>query len=425
MVFFCFVFTLIFYFVLCCGGLIPIPTVSIIEGIKRDIKIPNIKSPCAVCYKHVNYDNLFLTCTLCENKIHLKKCTDIWKAEYNYRTQLNNVIPNLAYDESWVCPKCIINYQVEHFPYGRLNDEDIVNLKTSSSMCLHDMIPVFDPNSTSSVINDLAHNDINVNLPLRINCKYYSNDEFSRLPVKEGSLNLFHTNVNGLEGHFDNQETTNTDSNLRFNAICITETSHRENDEFKRNINRGNFYPIFSRGGTSIYVKSTHHTIERNDLKICNKEYDSTWIEILNQKCENVVIGCIYRRPHYDNLDDFGSYMKNLFLKLNKENNEVYICGDFNINLFKYDDELVVQDLYNLMNSNGYLPQINLPIRITDTTMTLIDNIFTNTMNYNSFSGYILIEIADHLSQFLSVDTSKIEYKKLDIYKRDYSNFNE
>ena len=87
------------------------------------------------------------------------------------------------------------------------------------------MIPVFDPNSTSSVINDLAHN-VDVNLPLGINCKYYSNDEFSRLPVKEGSLNLFHTNVNGLESHFDIMETTITDSNLHFNAICITETSH-------------------------------------------------------------------------------------------------------------------------------------------------------------------------------------------------------
>ena len=129
--------------------------------------------------------------------------------------------------------------------------------------------------------------------------------------------------------------------------------------------------------------------------------------------------------PHYDNLDDFNSYMKNLCLMLNKENKEVYICGDFNINLLKYDDEIVIQDFYNLMNSNGYLPQINLPTRITDTTMTLIDNIFTNTMNYNNLSGNILIQIADHISQFLSVDTSKIEYKKLDIYKRDYINFNE
>ena len=178
-----------------------------------------------------------------------------------------------------------------------------------------------------------------------------------------------------------------------------------------------------ARGGTAIYVKSTHHTIERNDLKICNKEYESTWIEILNQKCKNVVIGCIYRHPHYDNLDDFNSYVKNLFLKLNKENKEVYICGNVNINLLKYDDEIVVQDFYNLMNSNGNLPQVNLPTRIT--TMTFIDNIFTNTMNYNSFSDKILIQIADHLSQFLPIDTSKIEYKKLDIYKRDYSNFNE
>ena len=101
-----------------------------------------------------------------------------------------------------------------------------------------------------------------MNLPLSINCKYYSNDEFSRLPVKEGSLNLFHTNVNGLESHFDNLETTITDSNRHFNAICITETSQRENDEFKRNINLENFHPVFStgtktaRGGTAIYVKN-------------------------------------------------------------------------------------------------------------------------------------------------------------------------
>ena len=236
--------------------------------------------------------------------------------------------------------------------------------------------------------------------------------------------------MNRLESHFDNLETTITYSNLHFNAICITETSQRENDEFKRNINLDNFHPVSTgtkttRGGTAIYVKSTHHTIERNDLKICNKEYESTWIEILNQKCKNVVIGCIYRHPHYDNLDDFNSCMKNLFLKLNKENKEVYICGDFNINLLKYYGEIVVQDFYNLMYSNGYLPQINLLTGITDTTMTLTDNIFTNTMNYNSFSGNILIQIADHLSQFLSVDTSIIEYKILDIYKRDYSNFNE
>ena len=68
---------------------------------------------------------------------------------------------------------------MSHLPYGLLNDEGIVNLNRSSPMCLHGMIPVFDPNSTSSVINDRAHNDVDVNLPLSINCKYYSNDEFS------------------------------------------------------------------------------------------------------------------------------------------------------------------------------------------------------------------------------------------------------
>ena len=41
---------------------------------------------------------------------------------------------------------------------------------------------------------------------------------------------------------------------------------------------------------------------------------------------------------------------------LNKENKEIYICGDFNINLLKYDEDTVVQEFYNLMTSNGFIP---------------------------------------------------------------------
>ena len=43
----------------------PIPTDFIIESIQCDIKTLNL------CYKNVDYNNLFLTCTLCENKIHV------------------------------------------------------------------------------------------------------------------------------------------------------------------------------------------------------------------------------------------------------------------------------------------------------------------------------------------------------------------
>ena len=61
------------------------------------------------------------------------------------------------------------------------------------------------------------------------------------------------------------------------------------------------------------------------------------------------------------------------------------------------------QEFYNLVTANGYLPQINQPTRFTETTMRILDNIYTNTLNNNILSGNLLIEIVDHLVQFASV----------------------
>ena len=84
--------------------------------------------------------------------------------------------------------------------------------------------------------------------------------------------------------------------------------------------------------------------------------------------------------------------MKNTLLKLNKENKEIYICGDFNINLPKYDEDIVVQEFYNLMTSHGFIPQITLPTRITDSSMTLIAiYIYSNMFLNNTFSSNIII----------------------------------
>ena len=102
--------------------------------------------------------------------------------------------------------------------------------------------------------------------------------------------------------------------------------------------------------------------------------------------------------------------MKNTLLKLNKED------GDFNINLLIYYEDIVVQEFYNLMTSNDFIPQITLPY-LTDSTMTLIDNIYSNMFLNNTFSGSIIIEIADHLLQFVG--------KYLKCYERNYQNFSE
>ena len=60
------------------------------------------------------------------------------------------------------------------------------------------------------------------------------------------------------------------------------------------------------------------------------------------------------------------------------------------------------QHFYTLMASNGFLPPITLPTRITDTTRSIIDNIYTNTFKEDIFSSKIMIEIAEHLLKFIT-----------------------
>ena len=57
---------------------------------------------------------------------------------------------------------------------------------------------------------------------------------------------------------------------------------------------------------------------------------------------------------------------------------------------------------------------------------SLIDNIFVNTLEYPSYSGNILIEISDHLIQFLILEgfIKGMPVSKINLFKRDFSNFN-
>ena len=124
------------------------------------------------------------------------------------------------------------------------------------------MIPEFEIVSATSKIHDISSSDIDVNLPGNINYKYYAHEEFSKLPNKKSFLNLFHANVNGLENHFDDLELVISEANLKFNAICICETSQKDTD-VQKNVNLANFHQIFStgtktaKGGTAIYVRNT------------------------------------------------------------------------------------------------------------------------------------------------------------------------
>ena len=78
--------------------------------------------------------------------------------------------------------------------------------------------------------------------------------------------------------------------------------------------------------------------------------------------------------------------------KLVNENKEIYICGDFNIDLLKMNDLDTHLEFYTLLNSHGLLPFIVQPSRVVDSQVpSLIDNIFSTNISDAVLSGNICI----------------------------------
>ena len=386
----------------------------------------NLKFPCSICNSSVMKNQKAVQCDTCNLWAHIK-CDGTSEATYN--KMLEN-----ADNEPWQCLVCTIRYHHIIFPFILSNDVDLDNIINSDSMNMYEMLPKFEIIAEISKFSNLGNNDIDTNIPNNVNCKYYSVNDFHKQLAenenkkKDNKFNIFHSNVNGLDTHFENLHEFLSGVPNDIDVINLTETSQKANENFKTNISIEGYESFFTpsnsrKGGTGIYVKGIYNTIERSDLNIQHDDYESTWIEIKNKKSKNIVCGCIYRHPR-SNLESFQKYMENCLGILSKENKDVYISGDFNTDLLKLESNSSYQKFYNLITTYGFLPQIINPTRVTDTSATVIDNIYTNCFEYNQSSGNILISISEHFSQFESVKRKKLDLKDINVFQRNYSKFN-
>ena len=130
----------------------------------------------------------------------------------------------------------------------------------------------------------------------------------------------------------------------------------------------------------------------------------------------------MYRHHRY-NLTEFISYLEKCLNILAKENKEIYLCGDFNIDLLQIETNNRHQQLYNMLCSYGCLPKIIQPTPVTEHTSSLTDNIFSNNNIDDTKSGNILLTLSEHISQFVSVRRERLDYGNLRRFQHDYSKF--
>ena len=80
---------------------------------------------------------------------------------------------------------------------------------------------------------------------------------------------------------------------------------------------------------------------------------------------------------------------------------KIIMLDNFNINLLKIKEKRSYANFFDMMTSISLLPNITYPTRITRTTTTIIDNIFSNSLEDTAISGIISNKsISDHQIMF-------------------------
>ena len=236
--------------------------------------------------------------------------------------------------------------------------------------------------------------------------KYYDIDE---LPHKNKPLSLFHINACSLSKNVDDLQHLLSCAKNFFDRTAVSETRMTKNVSLLNNLNLNSYSFEFTptetcAGGTLLYITNRLSYKCRNDLNIYKKnELESTFIEIVNPKKSNIVVGVIYRHPSMDLTDFNCNYLNKLLENISKEQKSIFLLGDFNVNLLNYNEHNQTNEFLDSLASNSFIPLILQPTRITSHSNTLIDNVCSNVIDPDIISGNLTAIISDHLPQFVII----------------------
>ena len=275
-------------------------------------------------------------------------------------------------------------------------------------------------------------------------CPYKTSDQFLNDldPTVDKKFSVFSVNCRSIDHNWSglkNLIAEMSSDNFSFSVIGLSEIFKVENElDFKLE-----GYHKFrckqrpkdddGRGGVGFFIK--------NDLKYEVKdEYsvfiphiiETLFIEVTNIGSKPITLGVIYRPntlPKAD-LDVFIKTISDLLEMFNNQDRNVILMGDFNIDLLKFDINNKTNDFLNDIFSNGFLPLITKPTRITSHSATLIDHIHTNILDRKYTSGIIITDIADHFGIYsifhLKINKSKSQTKYVRVFKSsNVTNFKE
>ena len=280
---------------------------------------------------------------------------------------------------------------------------------------------------------DNMNDDVNLSTH-SINSEYIDANDFKNKNFNDPTnFSVCHLNIASLDKHIDELRLTISRIKHKFDVIGITEHKIPKGGSASNNIKLPGYQKFIfagtasTHGGSGFYIKNDIDYIQRKDLEFNeDANHESIFIELKFENKKDLLIGCIYRHPSSTvSITDFADkHVEPILHKISLENKQCMIMGDFNINILKVNTNDAYENFLNTLQSNHFSPFVLQPTRLQH--KTLIDNIYFNSLNYQSNSGNLLVEISDHLIQYLVLeDFVKIKKRAPPTrYKRDFRNFN-
>ena len=254
------------------------------------------------------------------------------------------------------------------------------------------------------------------------NSQYYNCDSFANLIQTKNPLDhltIFNTNARSLIRHKSEYDVflqaLNTHRGFAFDLITFTESWL--DDELENLVNFDGYAPVLKHkkpnkegGGLAVFIKDNIKFKLREDLCFPTDKmhmYDGIFIEVLGNEC-NTLVFVIYRTPSLNSIPEITADLNYVLEKVRHENKTVILTGDLNIDLLKHNKHNQTNKFIDMLISNNLTPRITLPTRITNTSATLIDHMFSNVEHDTATAGTFRTNITDHYCNFIFIK-SKIE----------------
>ena len=268
----------------------------------------------------------------------------------------------------------------------------------------------------NTLTNVLAATDVPEAPSLLIESQYYDMENFSTAKDYIGSnksLSIFNSNSRSLVKHISQFQLVFDcihDSEFQFDIITFCETWL--DDKLENLTSFQNYTPVFKHkkamkegGGLAAFIRKGLKYTVRYDLSFDDSmqdRFDGLFIEIDTLR-KNIVLLVIYRTPRFNSVHEMTHQIVEKINIIKNENKDIIIAGDMNIDLLRYSNNNETTEFLDQMLYNTLLPKITLPTRVTETTATLIDHIFTNINNDKCLAGTLLTDISDHFSNFIFI----------------------